>query len=278
MTLYRHAIYELNHDNIVKEMYRFQGANSYEHFNIRTSRYNTDTEESFLYFSKSIDHHEYFTIKRIRQLLNKVLEEESEYRVTTKDLINQDSFTSIKNIVINTPKLEDLYSIKLVVNRNIDQLLKENSFKQEEKRKVGSVEKVDRRVYGGGYGLTKEWKELLYYLTYFTSFHTIDRKDIVKLLTNMRRTGRINRKDNIDFLVKDPENYKFNLSEPIQSDFTKYQIINCLEEILEKGTFSEESELGINPNKTIRTVVDDYERGKEKVLTLFDSYYRDRQG
>ena len=53
MTLYKHAIYELNHDNLVKEMYRFQGANSYEHFNIRTSRYNTDTEESFLYFSKS---------------------------------------------------------------------------------------------------------------------------------------------------------------------------------------------------------------------------------
>ena len=276
MSLYREAIRELNQEDLVKEMYRFQGANSYEHFNIKTSKYNQNTIDNYLYFSKSIDHHEYFTIKRIRQLLNKLLEEETDYKLTLKELGESNSYTHIKNFILNTEKLEDLYSIKLVTNKNIDQLLKENSFKLEEKRKPGSVEKVDRRVYGGGYGITKEWKELLYALTYFTSFHTIDKKDIIELLQNMRRTGRLNRKDNIDFILKNPENYKFQLSPSIQSDFTKYQIINCLEEILENGTYIKESELGQNPTKTIRKIIDDYERGKEKVLTIFDNYYINR--
>ena len=276
MSFYKKIIDNLEEAKTFDEMYRFQGAKSYEHFNLKTSKYNEKTIDSYLYVSKSIDHHGYFAIKRIKQLLNKLLSEDRSLIISSSNIREEEKYSKIKHLILNSSKIENLFSIKLVTNNHIGKLLKENCFHQDSKKVNKAIERVDRRVYGGGYGLSGEWKELLCYLTYFTAFHKIDRNELIRLITNMRITGKTNRKDNIDFIIKNTDNYKFKLTPSINNNFTKYDIMNCLEEIIEKGIYIEESELGTNPNKVIKEVVDDYEIGKEKVLTLFDNYYKDR--
>ena len=276
MSLYKEAIIELDKNNIIKEFYRFQGANSYEHFNLKESQYNENTKDNYLYISNSLKHHEYFTLKRIKQLLNTILKEESLPIISNNNLREYETYLKIRRLLLYNPRVVDLYSIKLVTNKKMEKLLKENCTKQEIKKSIQGVEKVDNRVYGGGYGLSKEWKELLYLLTYFNSFHTIGRKDIIQIINNMRINKKISHKDNIDFILNNPENYKLLLSPKIESNFTKYDIMNCMEEIIESGNYLEDSEFGTNPNKVIKDVIEDYERGKEKVLTIFDKYYRSK--
>ena len=110
-------------------------------------------------------------------------------------------------------------------------------------------------------------------LTYFNGYQRIDRNSIISLLSNMRKTGKVNSKENIEFILNSYDYYSFELSPKLESNFTKYEIMNSIEQILKNGTYSQESELANNPTKTIKKVVEDYERGKEKILTLLDKYY-----
>lgn len=276
MSLYNDVICDIKRQEVAKEQYRFQGGNSFECFDIKTSKFVDSSRDSYVYLSNSLDHHKYFTIKRIRQLLNKQILKEEELQISCKDLRNNDTYPRIKNLVLNSEKLQDMYSVCLLCDNNAVTLMKENSFPQNKKIIGKSLERVDRRVYGGGFGVASEWKDLLTCLTYFNGYQRIDRNSIITLLANMRTSGRVNNKENIEFLFTNPSYYHFEPSPKLESDFTKYEIINALEQILENSTYSPESTLAENPNKTIKKVVEDYERGREKVLTLLNKHCNDK--
>lgn len=267
MALYQEVIEELKKENQVTELYRFQGAKSFEYFDIRKASFDEKCIDHYAYFSSSVDHHKYFSIRRIRQLLNRIVLKDTPYQISSKDIRDSDTYPKIKNLVLNNEKLQDLYSIRLIVNNYYRELLKENCMRPEEKQ-IGkkSIERVDRRVYGGGYGIATEWKELLGYLTYFNASQKINRYDIINILEKMRQTGKINQKGNISFLLEQIDNYQFKLNPDLESDFTKYKIMNILEVIMEKELYIKNSTLGKYPSKTIKKVVNEYERGKRKVL------------
>jgi hypothetical protein len=200
-----------------------------------------------------------------------VLEDEG-LQLSARELNNPDSYRQIKNLVIHTDKLVDLYSVKLVTDKNLSTLIKDNCVYPGEKRKEKMIERVDRRVYGGGYGLAAEWKELLTYMTFFSAYKRIDRNAILELIQNMRKTSRINRKENISFLLSKSFGYNFELNPSLESDFTKYKIMDLLERIIENELYSQESELGKNPILTTKKIIEEYGKKKEKILTLFDEH------
>ncbi len=274
MSLYSEVIEKVREEDISAELYRFQGGNSFNYFDIGSSSFLDSSRDSYIYLSQSLDHHKYFTIRRIRQLLNSVVLQEEDLQISCKHLRNNDHFSTIKNLVLNSDKLQSLYSVRLICDRNAITLMKENSFSQSDKNNEKSVERVDRRVYGGGFGVSAEWKDLLACLTYFNGFQRIDRNTIVSLLSNMRISGRVTCKDNIDFVFSNPDYYRFVLSPKLESDFTKYDIMESLERICENGIYSPRSSLAKKPSKTIKKVVEDYEIGREKVLTLIDKHYK----
>lgn len=274
MSLYSEVISELRDKNSIRELYRFQGANSFGYYNIRTSTFEGTPNDNYVYLSGSLDHHEYFSVKRIKQLINSEVLKDTPYTISSKDLRDMESYPIIKNLVLNNERLTDLYSVRLITASSAIRLMRENSFLNCKKPEEKAVERVDRRVYGGGYGVSAEWKDLLLNLTYFDGYQRIDKDSIINLLATMKATGRINNKDNIDFILGNPEYYSYGMSPGLQNPFTKYDIMNALERILEKGTYSETSELGERPKETIRKVVDNYERGKGKVLTLLESHYK----
>ena len=203
MNLYDEVIIEIKKENLFKGLYRFQGTNSFEYFDIKTAKFIDTSKDNYIYISNSLDHHKYFALKRIRQLLNKVILQEKGLRISSKDLRDNNNYSTIKKLIFNSDKLQNMYSIRLICDNNIIKLMKEN----------------------------------------------------------------------IEFILNSYDYYSFELSPKLESNFTKYEIMNSIEQILKNGTYSQESELANNPTKTIKKVVEDYERGKEKILTLLDKYY-----
>jgi len=261
MALYNSVVEKLKEEDYSKELYRFQGSNSYN-----CIKPNTIDNNGYLYFSNSLDHHKYFSLKRIKQLLNKELQE-LDLSLSLQYLHNPETYSYIKRLVINSENIKDLYSYRLVYDKNYLSLIKDNYFYQDNKPSNSTIERVDRRVYGGGYGVKDEWKDLLSYLTLFISKQEITREDVLLILSNMKKTNKINYKNNLDHII-DSELSNITLSEYLKSDFTKYDIMNTLELIIEKGLYNPNSELGKEPTKTIKEVVNHYQKTKEKTLQL----------
>ena len=261
MALYNSTIQILKKDDYAKELYRFQGSNSYN-----CIKSNTIDNNGYLYFSNSLDHHKYFTLKRIKQLLAKELQE-LDLSLSLQYLHDPKTYHQIKRLIINSERIRDLYSYRLIYDTNYLSLIKDNYFYQEKKPSSSNIERVDRRVFGGGYGVKDEWKDLLSYLTLFISKQEITREDVLTLLSNMKKTNKINYKNNLDHIISiNPSNIA--LSDYLKSDFTKYDIMNTLELIIEKGLYNPNSDLAKEPTKTIKEVVSHYQKTKEKTLLL----------
>ena len=270
MTTYNEITNNLLNDG-AKEFYRFQGHKSFECFDIRNNRFNNTTDH-YVYFSNSKNHHYYFTIKRIKQLINTIVLKDSNYQITRKQLDTPSSFKHIKNIVFNSDKIKNLNSISLICDPVYYALIKENCINNYAKTFESGIEKVDRKVYGGGYGITGPWLDLFNDLTYFSSYVRISSFDVVKLLNKMRRKSI----QTNPLLIKDiieAKQRNYNLSTNLYNDFHKYDIMNDLERICQEGLFLENSSLSKHPTKTIKQILNKYQGEREKILTAVNHKY-----
>ena len=264
MAIYKDICHDLKRDDLAGEVYRFEGARTKSSFSI-----NGDVNGDYIYFSKSLDHHKYFTVKRIRQMINKLLLDE--YGIPLSNTTLQgDDYHKIKHLILYNENIKDLYSFRLVCANPFDELIRDNyQYNHDKKSGNRGIERVDRRVYGGGYGVSDEWKQLMVYLTMFSASHKITRNDLLELIRGMRASNRICRKNNIDFMFSGTaDTYSYDINELVFSDFNKYNIINALESILDNGLALPESELSKHPTRTIKGVVNEYEKGRVKTLEL----------
>ena len=264
MSLYKEIVSELNNDNLIEYLYRFQGGNSYPYLN-KNGRIKEEDKSKYIYFSRTLDHHLYFSLKRIKQFLNGEVFDEN-YALTLKNLSNTNKFLQMKKMISYYVDIEDFKSIKLIVNSIYLDILKDNYYYQE-KKELPYIEKVDRKVFGGGYGISEEWIRLLNYLTYFTLYREIDRYDLIDIISVMRKTGKISKIDNLKFIIESSK-YCYTLNNEIFNDFLKFDIVEVLESIIDKKIYNPNSELSKNPTKTIKEVVNSYQKGREKTLKL----------
>ena len=264
MALYKDICLDLLQDGTCKEVYRFQGARTHSILD-----FNGKQNDGYIYYSNSLDHHKYFTLKRLKQTLNDALKKETGESLSSMSIQNLEVYRALYDLIKHTNYFNQMHSFKIACSRDFDTLAKENYILHEAKDHPGRyIERVDRRVFGGGYGLADEWKKLFVYLTYFSADKRISRDDLIKLIQNMKISGKINKRENISFMFDN--NYSYQINSNIFSDFNKYQIINLLESILEKDLVSSTSSLYKEPSKTIKEVVTNYEKGREKVLTALD--------
>ena len=272
MTTYEKIASVIVHDG-EKEFYRFQGHNSFDYFNIKTNKFDS-WNDHYVYFSGNINHHYYFMLKRLKQLLNKVVLVDTPYNVSNKTLKNLDSYREIRSIVTDSFILKNLNSISLVCDREFFKLLNENSLPNSEKNKKGIIERVDRRIYGGGYGVTDVWLDLFDDLVYFSSYSRITNKDILFLLKEIRSSGKGGNPETIK-RVLDDKLKTCKIFDHLYDDFHKYEIMNDLERIIDGGYYLSSSRLSSNPVETIKDVLNSYQNTREKVLKLVDKHYSD---
>jgi len=271
------AIYEDTAKSLIdceqaSEFYRFQGKKSVKYFDVEAPT--VISRDAYIYLSRTLSHHEYFTVKRLRQVINQGVLSGLEYQLTRANLANMSSYRRIRNLIINSDQVDDLHSIRIVCDKSIEGLIQGNCICPASKNSCHAIELADKTMYGGGYGLKSEWITLLSYMTYFNAYQRITKDSLLQLLANMRRTGKIYQRNNIDFLLTNPANYNYEINPYLLSDFNKYNIMNCLGQIIDNGSCLPDSELAVRSSKTIKGVVKSYERGKEKVLRFMDEYYK----
>lgn len=253
----------LEQDN-AHEFYRFQGHNSFEYYNIRTNRFE-DEGSHYVYFSRTINHHYYFTIRRIRQLINTTILRDTPYNISRKHLKNQNSFLNIKNLIINSEKIRKLNSIALVCDNIYYDLIMDNSINNMKKTYPSIVERVDRRVYGGGYGITGAWLDLFNDLVYFTCCTRINIQDVVNLLEQMRR-GTSQLSPMLIQNIMDTKIRTYSISETLYDDFHKYKIMEDLNRIEEEKLWIPGSEFSKNPKETKKKILSGYQQKRNQIL------------
>ena len=271
MTTYKKTIDTLINEEVATEFYRFQGSNSFEYFNIKSNKF--DNSNHYIYFSGTKNHHYYFTIRRIRQLLNKVVLNNSPYSISNRELENEETFKKITNIILNQENLKSLKSISLIIDNTYYQLLKENSvYNMEKKESPYLIERVDRKMYEGGYGVSNAWLDLLNDLTFFSSYIRITSIDILNILKNMRRAKKLASPYLISNILDSKERI-YRISDNLYNDFHKYNIMNDLEVIYEQKLYFEGSSFENSPSKNIRDILISYQNNREKVLRLVENSY-----
>ncbi len=194
--------------------------------------------------------------------------------ISKSQLANEESYSHICHLILNSSEIENLNSLSFVCDRSLIGLIKEN-YVTNRKAKYSSnlIERVDHRRYGGGYGLKNEWLLLLKNLTLFEGIRKIKRSDFVLIISSMRE-----RRNLTYFLADNFLNRSFNykISDHVYNDYHKYEIMNSLETILEYGLYKKSSSFDISPKDTIKGVLKSYQKSRDKVLTLLEKNYRDR--
>lgn len=273
MATYDDIINDLKETTMI--FYRFQGSNSFEYFNIKNNRFETDNN-NYVYFSRTKKHHYYFTVKRLRQLINIDVLKDTDYVISNKTLNDKESFKYISNLIINSLNIKNLNSISLACDKSYYMLLKENSINSMSKVTPHLIERVDRRLYGGGYGVEGYWLDLLEDLTFFTAYTRISVNDILTLLDSMRRNGKLVSPYLISDILENKLR-KYKIKDNLYNDFHKYNIMNDLENIYDERMFLENSHLSSNPRETIREILKSYQDNREKVLRFVDDKYHNYQ-
>lgn len=249
----------------MQQLYRFQGGNTYPSFDVKNNKYDIDVTRGYTYFSASIHHHKYFTYKRLKQYLDEKLREAKNIPYSTKLLAQEDYYRRIRKFVASCDM--DLFSsIGIKPTSSFISLINENALPRP-KLIPKAIERVDRRAFGGGYGLCDEWLELLNCLTLTYHPHRITRSDILEVL----RSVRMNRGpliDSLNFLATCDR--EFIVNSAILDDFIKYRIMELLTEIIVKQNCSPSSQLIQNPRAEIQTIVNDFLTERDKLFSELD--------
>ena len=170
---------------------------------------------------------------------------------------------------------QSLISIKIIYAKPLEDLVNQNFILNQSKTSNSHlVERVDRRKYGGGYGLPKEWLELLNHLTIMTLDNSLSAYDILDYLHLMRKVSKpfAPKKDVVPFI--DDSKFTYSLNDQFLSSFNKYEIVADLERILDLDLVLSDSDLAKYPKETISSIITFYQSLREKVLRELEIAYK----
>lgn len=270
MSIYNKVVSDMKMLGYMHELYRFQGLNNAEYFDMKNNKLFSENTGRYYYFSKGINHHKYFINKKLKQLIFEISINDTNKSLDRYSLNDLKRFKEICELIENSEVVDNLWSTGVIVNKMFLNLLINNCVDSDKKSFKSAVEKVDSKVFGGGFGLVDDWLKLLNHTSFFTAKKQITRGDIIQYLKSMRASNMFFNKDCLDFFFMERE-YSLNVN--IFNNFIKYEIMNDLENIVEKMLCSAESDLSKYPNKTISQIVKNYQLQREKVILSLEENY-----
>lgn len=273
MTL-NERVFEQN-PNLVK-MYRFEGENSFHHFDLNASQVYEQDDLNYVYFSRNIKHHQYYCKKKIYKLINEdVLKGKDTIKLNRSTLIQQSLFKNLVRAIENYPIDSKLVSIEFSLSQSFETLLESNYINNRDKTNNDCrVEIVDTTKYGGGFGFYDEWLKLFNIMTYFYSYQRISKENILDFLYAYRKIITSGLRINpMDFLTY-PKNSVVKVNERIFYNFSKYSIMNALEGIIENELYFSNSIFDENPQEQIKNIIKQYCIEREKILETYETEYQ----
>lgn len=272
MTLYE----EIYHNTPeLSKFYRFEGYTSHNRF-MQLDDMNITSFLNYIYFSGNQKHHMYYVAKRLRQLISREVLKDTDLKFDKKTLLDQGSFNEIANCISNYSFDGKIVSLELSVSPLMNQLLDKNSISNRMKvRNDRRIERVDYNTYRGGYGFCEEWLRVFDLLTFFKSYRRITNDNMLDFLYMQRRNliesaAILNA---VSFLL-DPKSLVIKPNEKIFSDFSKYELMDALEKIIEDELYFPSSILAPNPSEEIKRIIQAYNLERSNFLKLSDTIYQ----
>lgn len=272
MTLYEEMYY--NMPNLSK-FYRFEGFKSFSHYFFQEDEY-LNSILNYIYFSGTEGHHMYYVKRRLRQLIYEEILSGTNLNMNKKTLLDTGSFNEIIKCVENYSPTNKLLSIESSISSLMIQLLYNNSVSNRRKMENDRrIERVDYNIYGGGYGFCEEWLRVFDLLTFFTSYRRITTENILDFLHIYRRNLIESKsfQSPVSFLL-DPKNLVVRVNTKVYCDFSKYELMDALQKIVESQLYFPGSIFSFEPNEQIRKIVQEYILEREQFLDLQDSIYQ----
>lgn len=249
----------------LSNFYRYEGGLSYNYFQPNLNF----CSNQYVYFSKHISHHHYYVSKRLIQYINEILLQHH-IKQHQFSFNNLQQFNQILAFLEASP-MEDFVSIQCSISPIIHELLYKNWIINIKKKSSDRrIERCDVRKYQGGYGFCGDWLSIFNILTYFYSYQTITKKDILQFLILKRKQFfKAEYSDNPTFFLEEkPRNVKMNYL--LFNDYGKYELMNSLQSIVENQLFFPDSCFATNPNDEIKKVINQYEKERKRILHLAD--------
>lgn len=255
-------------DKTFHTFYRVQGGLSYEKFSLNEKAVVYNSKEKYTYFSESREHHQYYKTKRIDQLVlrNDNPMQKRDYLATNSLYVYRYQLPRIKeNFKSMEANRVNIKCFSFYFLEDAFQLIKENSVYYM-KRIVDNIpRRVDIKVNGGGYGLNDEWLRLFYLSTFMTEIISIEKEDIEIYLSKLSYLL------SSEIEIGNEQKRRMIISSHLSSPFTKYELMDTLENIVEKGLTTPNSTLQKRPRQVIKTFVKSYENKREEAKRWLDN-------
>lgn len=258
----------------LSKFYRFEGLNSYSHFPVGNENMHIPQDSGYIYFSQSMKHHQYYVRKRLKQLIDNLMGHGNS--INKKALLDSGNFNEIVRKIENLQITEKIQSIEFSLSPIIKEILENNSHLNIKKEKYDKrIESCDLRQYNGGYGFCDEWLTVYNLLTYFYGCQRITKENILEFI-ELYRFCLIKQERTLaatNFLL-DESCRTIKINEKVYNDFSKYELMNALEIIVEKELYFPESMFSKNPDQSIKKIIQAYNLERERLLELSESIYR----
>ncbi len=246
--------------------YRFQGGHSFNTFAYNEQEVQYQNPNRYTYFSAGKKHHEYYTQKRVNQALIHLLDHTLPSNFLSHH--NPKQMQEIPRLLTSLQNMEGI-NIHLVCFsfhffEETFKLIWQNSYLDHTTKKeiTNCPERVDSRIKGGGYGLNQDWLHLFYLSTFLTSVTPIEKQTLEKYLTDLTFSQNA--------LLELKQKQRFYLSPKFLSPYTKYELADTLENIVETKTYNPNSPLAKEPKKTIKTFIKKYEETRNDAIIKLD--------
>lgn len=221
-------------------------------------------------------HHNYFVSKRLKQIINNQILHQLGYKQLNKvTLLNPEVYNTILANLDNL-STTDLTSIEFKVLPLVNLIINNNSIKTKDKDTSDRrIERVDSTVCGGGYGFVDEYLKLFDLLTFFYSYQKITSDNIAQYLYNYRRRIIENNTKIISTsFLSDESKRIIRINPTLFNDFTKYELMETLEKIIDAEKYFSASIFAQNPSQQVKSIIQDYNMKRERVLKLADTIYK----
>lgn len=258
----------------VSSLYRIQGIGSFPYISINHHQLVFNCLDNYVYFSRTKSHHSYYSSKKCRFFLKELGKE-----AFKQEPIYNFKLTSTCEAIRQQIKLKKtfptIYSYQIIISRYFEQLLCENAITRKKlANEDGTPELSDRARHGGAYGLKEEWLNLLSSFSAITIENKIEKDEMMSYLEmiHKRSLGILSREQLEDLLPMGKSIYAFNGA--LFSPYSKYGVMESLEQIIEEQKCPQESSLLKSPITSIRTIVTEYETFREQTTKELEKVFQ----
>lgn len=274
MTLYEEVYSQIPE---LDRFYRFEGYRSFPYFTFERSSHLTRSD-NYIYFSSGMKHHNYYVTRRMKQLISNEVLAGTGLKLSRESLIDKGSYNEILSKVRNYSSTAKLLSIECSVSPMMNELLVNNTVSNHKKgTNDRCVERADRKIYGGGYGFCDAWLEVFDLLTYFQSYRRITTANMIEFL-QLHRRNVLNGKvcvNPVSFL-SDNGSLVVGMNPRLYSDFSKYDLMDSLQTIVDDKLFFSDSLFADDPDEEIKRIVQGFNIEREGILEKTRKVYQKR--